>query len=264
MIGGWWIEPDCNIPAGESFVRQALYGQRYLLDKFGIIATTGANLDSFGHNATHPADPARAAAWTRTSSYAPGPKENPQLPGPLFWWESPDGSQRPRLSHPPRVLRAEGRHRRTRREGDCVAARRPRGSCRLLRRRQPRRRPDPRQPRPDRASWTARGAPQLRVELAAAVLRRGRRGGRPPDVAGRAAAPRARLLHDAFRDQALEPPRGEPPAQRAEKWSAIADHLGAQPYPLDAADGGLEAPALQPVPRHARRYLDRARLRGCA
>src|SRR6476646_761022 len=30
VIGGWWLEPDCNIPSGESFVRHALYGQRYL------------------------------------------------------------------------------------------------------------------------------------------------------------------------------------------------------------------------------------------
>ena len=54
VVGGWWVEPDCNIPCGESFVRQALYGQRYLREKFGIIATTGANIDSFGHNATIP------------------------------------------------------------------------------------------------------------------------------------------------------------------------------------------------------------------
>ena len=54
VVGGWWIEPDCNIPGGESFVRQALYGQRYLREKFGITATTGANLDSFGHNASIP------------------------------------------------------------------------------------------------------------------------------------------------------------------------------------------------------------------
>ena len=26
IVGGWWIQPDCNIPGGESFVRQALYG----------------------------------------------------------------------------------------------------------------------------------------------------------------------------------------------------------------------------------------------
>ena len=90
MVGGWWIEPDCNIPCGESLVRQALYGQRYLLDRFGTIATTGANLDSFGHNATIPQILARSGC----DSYVflrPGPKEK-ELESPLFRWESPDGS----------------------------------------------------------------------------------------------------------------------------------------------------------------------------
>jgi alpha-mannosidase len=92
VIGGWWIEPDCNIPAGESFVRQALYGQRYLREKFGITATTGANLDSFGHNAQIP----QILRKSGVDSYVflrPGPVENPDLPAPLFWWESPDGSR---------------------------------------------------------------------------------------------------------------------------------------------------------------------------
>jgi alpha-mannosidase len=90
VIGGWWIEPDCNIPGGESFVRQALYGQRYLHEKFGITATTGANLDSFGHNGTIP----QILAKSGCDSYVflrPGPAEK-DLP-PLFWWESPDGSR---------------------------------------------------------------------------------------------------------------------------------------------------------------------------
>jgi alpha-mannosidase len=92
VIGGWWIEPDCNIPCGESFVRHALYGQRYLSEKFGIAATTGANLDSFGHNATIP----QILRKSGIDSYVflrPGPNENADLPGPLFWWESPDGSR---------------------------------------------------------------------------------------------------------------------------------------------------------------------------
>ena len=91
VIGGWWVEPDCNIPCGESFVRQALYGQRYLREKFGIIATTGANIDSFGHNATIPQILAKSGA----DSYVflrPGPREL-TLEAPLFWWESPDGSR---------------------------------------------------------------------------------------------------------------------------------------------------------------------------
>ena len=91
IVGGWWVEPDCNIPSGESFVRQALYGQRYLREKFGITATTGANVDSFGHNASIPQILRRSGA----DSYVflrPGPEEV-ELESPLFWWESPDGSR---------------------------------------------------------------------------------------------------------------------------------------------------------------------------
>jgi alpha-mannosidase len=91
VVGGWWIEPDCNLPSGESFVRQTLYGQRYLQERFGLIATSGANLDSFGHNATIP----QILAKSGMDSYVflrPGPKEK-ELEGPLFWWESPDGSR---------------------------------------------------------------------------------------------------------------------------------------------------------------------------
>jgi alpha-mannosidase len=91
VVGGWWIEPDCNIPGGESFVRQALYGQRYLKEKLGVTATTGANLDSFGHNATIP----QILAKSGCDSYVflrPGPKEK-TLESPVFWWESPDGSR---------------------------------------------------------------------------------------------------------------------------------------------------------------------------
>ena len=36
IVGGMWIEPDCNIPSGESFVRQGLYAQRYFKEKFGV------------------------------------------------------------------------------------------------------------------------------------------------------------------------------------------------------------------------------------
>ncbi|MFL6015731.1 MAG: alpha-mannosidase [Gaiellaceae bacterium] len=91
IIGGWWVEPDCNIPSGESFVRQALYGQRYLREKFGITATTGANIDSFGHSATIPQILARSGA----DSYVflrPGPQEM-AFDTPLFWWEAADGSR---------------------------------------------------------------------------------------------------------------------------------------------------------------------------
>ncbi|HEX2417387.1 MAG TPA: hypothetical protein VHJ83_04560, partial [Micromonosporaceae bacterium] len=91
VVGGWWIEPDCNLPGGESFVRQALYAQRFLHDRFGIIATVGANLDPFGHNASLP----QLLSKSGMDSYVflrPGPHEM-ALPGPYFWWRARDGSR---------------------------------------------------------------------------------------------------------------------------------------------------------------------------
>jgi len=54
IVGGWWIQPDCNIPSGESFVRHGLYSQRYFMEKFGLISKVGYNVDSFGHNGMLP------------------------------------------------------------------------------------------------------------------------------------------------------------------------------------------------------------------
>ncbi len=54
ITGGMWIQPDCNIPSAESFARHFLYSQNYFKEKFGLIATTGYNVDSFGHNAMLP------------------------------------------------------------------------------------------------------------------------------------------------------------------------------------------------------------------
>ena len=91
IVGGWWLQPDCNIPSGESFVRQALYGQRYFMEKFGVTATVGYNVDSFGHHGMLP----QLLKKSGLDSYVflrPGPHEK-GLPGRLFWWESDDGSR---------------------------------------------------------------------------------------------------------------------------------------------------------------------------
>lgn len=49
IIGGWYNQPDCNIPSGESFSRQILYGKNYFMEKFGVEPVTALNYDSFGH-----------------------------------------------------------------------------------------------------------------------------------------------------------------------------------------------------------------------
>lgn len=50
IMGGWYLQPDCNMPAGESFVRNILTGRKYFSEKFGKRPETAINFDSFGHS----------------------------------------------------------------------------------------------------------------------------------------------------------------------------------------------------------------------
>ena len=50
IMGGWYLQPDCNMPSGESVVRQILLGRMYFSAKFGAKPTTAINFDSFGHS----------------------------------------------------------------------------------------------------------------------------------------------------------------------------------------------------------------------
>ena len=91
ICGGWWIQPDCNLPDGESYARHALYAQNYFKSRFGRASVVGYNVDSFGHNASMPALLRRSGM----SSYVfmrPGPAEK-ELPGRNFIWEAADGSR---------------------------------------------------------------------------------------------------------------------------------------------------------------------------
>lgn len=49
IMGGWYLQPDCVMPSGESFIRQMEIGTRYFTEKFGIRTKTAVNFDSFGH-----------------------------------------------------------------------------------------------------------------------------------------------------------------------------------------------------------------------
>ena len=91
LTGGWMIQPDCNIPCGESFARHALISQRYFFEKFGVMAETGYNVDSFGHNGSLP----MILNHSRMRNYVfmrPMAHEK-DLPARLFAWESADGSR---------------------------------------------------------------------------------------------------------------------------------------------------------------------------
>ncbi len=91
VVGGWWIEPDVNLPGGEALVRQGLYGQRELEKLVGRRARTAFLPDSFGHNNCLP-QILRQQGMTRYVLMRPMDHEK-KLPADLFWWEGPDGSR---------------------------------------------------------------------------------------------------------------------------------------------------------------------------
>ena len=92
IVGGMWVEPDLNMPDGESLVRQLLVGQSTFKSLYGVTTRIGWNPDSFGYNWQLPQIYKRSGVdylvtkkmnWNYTN----------QLPFKLFWWESPDGSK---------------------------------------------------------------------------------------------------------------------------------------------------------------------------
>ncbi len=92
VVGGWWVQPDCNLPCGESLVRQALYGRRYLRQKFGVEVPVGYNVDSFGHCGALP-QILSGCGQRYYVFFRPDPEFEIQLPYPVFWWEGSDGSR---------------------------------------------------------------------------------------------------------------------------------------------------------------------------
>lgn len=95
IVGGFWVQPDCNIPSGEAFARHALYSQRYFKEKFGVTAEVGYNVDSFGHNGMLP-QILKKAGMSRYVFMRPDETESAtgsHIPQDLFVWESPDGSE---------------------------------------------------------------------------------------------------------------------------------------------------------------------------
>ncbi|MGH9563371.1 MAG: alpha-mannosidase, partial [Terracidiphilus sp.] len=92
IVGGMWVEPDLNMPDGESLVRQLLVGKRWYKQNYGVDVRIGWNPESFGYTWQLPQIYKKSGidyfvtqkmTWNDTN----------QLPFKLFWWQSPDGSR---------------------------------------------------------------------------------------------------------------------------------------------------------------------------
>ena len=91
IMGGWYLQPDCNLPSGESFVRHILVGRLYFRKQFGAEPKTAINLDSFGHTRGL-VQILKKSGYTSYLFCRPDPKEL-QLPADDFVWVGYDGSE---------------------------------------------------------------------------------------------------------------------------------------------------------------------------
>jgi len=97
IMGGWYCQPDCLVPSGESFLRQISLGREYFQEKFNARPRVALNFDSFGHTKGL----AQILAKTGYDGYIfcrpdkgyvslPNFKDYPHGP---FLWEGYDGSR---------------------------------------------------------------------------------------------------------------------------------------------------------------------------
>lgn len=90
IMGGWYCQPDCMVPSGESFIRQITLGREYFGEKFNSRPTVALNFDSFGHTRGLP----QILKKTGYDSYLfcrPLPFMNKFIHG-SFVWKGYDGS----------------------------------------------------------------------------------------------------------------------------------------------------------------------------
>ncbi len=89
--GAMWVEADCNLPCGESLVRQILYGKRFFREEFGVDSRVLWLPDVFGYPGALPQIMKQSGidyfmttkiSWNQTN----------RMPCDTFRWQGIDGS----------------------------------------------------------------------------------------------------------------------------------------------------------------------------
>ncbi len=92
LDGAMWLEADCNIPSGESLIRQIVYGKRYLRSEFGTECEVLWLPDVFGYSAALPQILLLAGITTFVTTKISWNMLN-KLPCDTFCWQGVDGSR---------------------------------------------------------------------------------------------------------------------------------------------------------------------------
>ena len=92
LVGAMWIEADCNVPSGESLIRQILHGSHFLEDEFGVTPDEVWLPDVFGYSASLPQIMRHAGIGRFLTQKLSWSTVN-RIPHHTFWWEGIDGSR---------------------------------------------------------------------------------------------------------------------------------------------------------------------------
>ncbi|MBI4245533.1 MAG: hypothetical protein HY606_15705, partial [Planctomycetes bacterium] len=93
MIGGLYIECDCNLISGESFVRQFLYGKSFFQKEFNVNTRTCWLPDVFGNCGSMPQIMKKCGIdYFLTNKHSAWNDTN-RLPHNIFWWQGIDGTR---------------------------------------------------------------------------------------------------------------------------------------------------------------------------
>ena len=91
VVGGSYIQPDTNMPATETLIRQFTVGRNYFKEQFGRMPTAAWAADSFGHAAGLPE--ILMAAGMDSFAFTRPTAEVVKISHPAFWWEGPSGAR---------------------------------------------------------------------------------------------------------------------------------------------------------------------------
>ena len=91
VSGGWYLQPDANMPGLESLVRHIAEGRQYFREKFGAAPIVAYNFDSFGHSGGLP-QILKQAGFGMYIHMRPQAEEL-ELPSDLYRWRGVDGTE---------------------------------------------------------------------------------------------------------------------------------------------------------------------------
>jgi alpha-mannosidase len=91
-VGSMWVEPDTNLPSGESLARQLIFGKRWFLDRYGVETVDCWLPDAFGYSGNLP-QILQAGGVSRFFTQKLSWNDLDPFPHHTFWWEGIDGSR---------------------------------------------------------------------------------------------------------------------------------------------------------------------------